>query len=57
MKRHAFTMQIKLVAATEYRQRDDELWPELAPALCAAGISDYPISLVEASLTQTKWSE
>ena len=49
----AFKMQLRadfpgVVAA--YRQRHDELWPELAQALREAGIFDYWIFLDEATL-------
>jgi L-rhamnose mutarotase len=50
----AFRMQLKTGAVpdvvAEYRRRHDELWPELADALRAAGIFDYWIFLDETSL-------
>jgi L-rhamnose mutarotase len=51
MKRNAFKMRLKRGAAAEYRRRHDELWPELAAELRAAGISDYSIFLDEETLT------
>jgi L-rhamnose mutarotase len=51
MKRMAFKMKLKPGAAAEYQRRHDELWPELAAELRAAGISDYSIFLDEATLT------
>ncbi len=51
MKRNAFKMKLKPGAAAEYQRRHDELWPELAAELRAAGISDYSIFLDEATLT------
>jgi L-rhamnose mutarotase len=51
MKRHAFKMRLKPGVAAEYKQRHDEIWPELAAAIRAAGISDYSIFLDEETLT------
>jgi L-rhamnose mutarotase len=51
MQRNAFKMKLKPGAATEYRRRHDELWPELAQELRAAGVSDYSIFLDEETLT------
>ena len=51
MLRHAFKMQLKPGVAAEYQKRHDELWPELAAELKAAGISDYSIFLDEETLT------
>jgi L-rhamnose mutarotase len=51
MKRHAFKMKLKPGAAAEYKKRHDELWPELAAELKAAGVSDYSIFLDEETLT------
>jgi len=42
---HAFRMQLKPGVVDEYRRRHDEIWPELAQALRAAGIYDYSIFL------------
>jgi L-rhamnose mutarotase len=51
MKRHAFKMRLKPGVAAEYKKRHDEIWPDLAQALHAAGISDYSIFLDEETLT------
>ena len=51
MTRHAFKMQLKPGVAAEYKRRHDELWPELAAELKAAGVSDYSIFLDEETLT------
>jgi L-rhamnose mutarotase len=50
MPRHAFTMKLKPGHAAEYKQRHDEIWPELARELRAAGVSDYSIFLDEETL-------
>lgn len=49
MIRNAFTMQLKPGVEEEYKRRHDEIWPELAQEISAAGISDYSIFLDEAS--------
>lgn len=51
MKRHAFKMKLKPGVAAEYQRRHDQIRPELAQALRAAGISDYSIFLDEETLT------
>lgn len=51
MHRVAFKMRLKPGVADEYRRRHDALWPELAAAIRAAGISDYSIFLDEETLT------
>lgn len=51
MIRQAYTMQLKPGMAAEYKKRHDEIWPELARELRAAGISDFSIFLDEKSLT------
>jgi L-rhamnose mutarotase len=51
MKRNAFKMKLKPGAAAEYQRQHGEIWPELAKALRAAGISDYSIFLDEETLT------
>lgn len=51
VKRNAFKMKLKPGAAAEYKRRQDELWPELAKELRAAGISDYSIFFDEETLT------
>ena len=50
-QRHAFKMKLKPGTAEEYRRRHDDIWPELAAELRAAGISDYSIFLDEETLT------
>jgi L-rhamnose mutarotase len=47
---HAFRMQLKPGVVAEYRRRHDEIWPELAAAISAAGIYDYSIFLDEQTL-------
>lgn len=49
--RHAFLMKLKPGCAAEYKRRHDEIWPELAAALRAAGVSNYSIFLDEQTLT------
>ncbi len=51
MQRHAFTMKLKPGNEAEYKRRHDAIWPELAEALRAAGVSDYSIFLDPATLT------
>lgn len=51
MPRHAFKMKLKPGSAAEYQRRHAEIWPELAKALRAGGISDYSIFLDEDTLT------
>ena len=51
MTRHAFKMQLKPGVVAEYKKRHDEIWPDLAAELKAAGISDYSIFLDEETLT------
>jgi L-rhamnose mutarotase len=51
MHRAAFKMKLKPGTAAEYKKRHDELWPELAAELKAAGVSDYSIFLDEETLT------
>jgi len=51
MQRHAFKMKLKPGVTAEYKKRHDEIWPELAAELKAAGVSDYSIFLDEESLT------
>jgi L-rhamnose mutarotase len=45
MAKHAFRMVLKPGMADEYRRRHDALWPDLADALRAAGVTDYSIHL------------
>ena len=51
MQRHAFKMKLKPGVVAEYKKRHDELWPELATALKATGVSDYSIFFDEETLT------
>ena len=51
MPRHAFKMKLKPGMAAEYKKRHDEIWPELAAELRAAGVSDYSIFFDEETLT------
>jgi L-rhamnose mutarotase len=51
MTRHAFKMKLKPGVIGEYKRRHDEIWPELAKELRAAGLSDYSIFLDEETLT------
>jgi L-rhamnose mutarotase len=44
-------MKLKPGFEKEYQKRHDEIWPELAKAISAAGISDYSIFLDEETLT------
>ena len=44
-------MKLKPGVVAEYKKRHDEIWPELAAALKAAGVSDYSIFLDEETLT------
>lgn len=43
MERYCFRLRIKPGAEAEYDRRHDELWPELAEAHRAAGISNYTL--------------
>jgi L-rhamnose mutarotase len=51
MLRNAFKMKLKPGFEAEYKRRHDAIWPELARALKAAGVSDYSIFLDEETLT------
>src|ERR1017187_2976907 len=51
MQRNAFKMKLKPGVVAEYKKRHDEIWPELAAELKAAGVSDYSIFLDEETLT------
>ena len=51
MPRHAFKMKLKPGMAAEYKKRHDEIWPELAAVLKAAGVADYSIFLDAETLT------
>lgn len=43
--RHAFKMYLNPGMEAEYIRRHDEIWPELADLLRAAGVSNYSIHL------------
>jgi L-rhamnose mutarotase len=45
MVRNAFVMKLKPGFEAEYKKRHDQIWPELAQELRAAGISSYSIFL------------
>ncbi len=45
MKRVGFAMQLLSGVQEEYKRRHDEIWPELAAELSAAGVRDYIIYL------------
>ena len=47
MEQIGFRMQLNKGQASEYRQRHDEIWPELITLLKNAGVSDYSIFLHE----------
>ena len=51
MQRFAFAMKLLPGCEAEYQKRHDEIWPELAAELTAAGVSDYSIYLDSDSLT------
>ena len=51
MQRLAFAMKLLPGFEAEYQKRHDEIWPELARELTAAGVSDYSIYLDPESLT------
>ncbi len=51
MIRNAFKMKLKPGFEDEYKRRHDEIWPELAAELAAAGVSDYSIFLDAETLT------
>ena len=51
MQRNAFKMKLKPGVVAEYKKRHDEIWPELAAELKAAGVSDYSIFLDVETLT------
>lgn len=46
----AFRMRLKPGSVDEYRRRHDQIWPELAEAIRAAGIFDYSIFFDEETL-------
>ncbi len=50
MPKVGFTMKLFAGKEAEYKQRHDEIWPELVALLKTHGISDYSIFLDEQSL-------
>lgn len=44
-ERIAFRMKLNPGQAAEYEKRHDEIWPELAAAIRASGVTDYSIWL------------
>ena len=50
MRRNAFKMKLKPGFAQAYKQRHDEIFPELRSFLLQCGILDYSIYLDEATL-------
>ena len=57
MVRNAFTMKLRKGFEAEYKKRHDEIWPELARELSAAGIHNYSIFLDSATLTLFAYQE
>ncbi|HXS67736.1 MAG TPA: L-rhamnose mutarotase [Candidatus Polarisedimenticolia bacterium] len=51
MMRQAYTMRLRPGMAAEYKKRHDEIWPELAREIRAAGVSDFSIFLDEKTMT------
>ena len=47
MEQFGFRMQLNTGQAEQYRQRHDDIWPELVTLLKQAGVSDYSIFLHE----------
>ena len=47
MEKYAFKMQLKPGCRAAYKQRHDDIWPELVTLLKEAGVSDYSIHLDE----------
>jgi L-rhamnose mutarotase len=50
-EKHAFKMQLNPGMAAEYKQRHDEIFPELVDLLHEAGVKDYSIHLDEETNT------
>lgn len=46
-EKYAFRMFLHPGCVAEYKQRHDEIWPELVALLKSAGVSDYSIYLDE----------
>ncbi len=57
MLRNAFTMKLKKGYEAEYKRRHDEIWPELARELSAAGIHNYSIFLDTSTFTLFAYQE
>ena len=57
MKRNAFTMKLKPGFEEEYKNRHDEIWPELKKVLSEAGIRNYSIFLDEETGTLFAYQE
>lgn len=57
MKRHAFTMKLKVGYEEEYKKRHDEIWPELEQVLSESGIQKYVIYLDEETGTLFAYQE
>jgi L-rhamnose mutarotase len=51
MIRNAFKAKLKPGCEDEYKNRHDNIWPELKEVLSKAGISDYSIFLDKETLT------
>lgn len=47
MEKYAFKMHLDEGKLPEYKQRHDDIWPELVELLKEAGVSDYSIFLDE----------
>jgi L-rhamnose mutarotase len=47
LEKHGFKMQLNAGMAAQYKQRHDEIWPELVDMLHSVGVSDYSIFLDE----------
>ena len=47
MEKYAFKMQLHEGQLATYKQRHDDIWPELIELLKQAGVSDYSIYLDE----------
>ena len=47
MEKYAFKMHLTPGQTAEYKQRHDDIWPELVDLLKQAGVSDYSIHLDE----------
>jgi L-rhamnose mutarotase len=43
MRRYCFVLELKAGSEAEYDRRHDELWPDLAAEMTAAGIRNYTL--------------